>query len=925
MAGRADGRGPLPRAGGVVAGTGDERRRGRQCSPDDAPSPGPSQRVGRRPQRGAGRDDVVDDQDPLASGPWARPEHRAVEAGGPVATGLGQVVAVTLEQTPARHTELGRDPLGDELGLVEPASPATLAARRCPRHHVDVAGQHAGGQQPVDEQPGDVMAELTTIAVLEAQDHISGPPGERERSDDVARSGQRHRRREGEPAGATQHRPDTVTAGTTGIEDHADSCTPGVSQSSRPRSRTQGFGSWSALDRTLEGAVATIDNLHHAPSTSSRPRLGHLPAVDGLRALSVAAVFAFHAGALPGGFIGVDVFFVISGFLITGLALAEMEGTGRFGLAGFWARRARRLLPALFLLVGTIIALVVATGTTRPGLPRDIVTTLTYVANWTKIQDDHDYFAAYEEPSLLEHTWSLAVEEQFYVIWPLALVAVLWAVRQRADRVRPVVLGVSVVIAGASTAWAWWLAGTGRAPLNRLYFGTDTRAVGLAAGCILACVLARGERTGDRAVGPIGTTAAAIGLGTLAVLAVVLDGTQTWLYGPGFAIVAAASVALVSAASGTGIVARALGRGPLPAIGKVSYGIYLWHWPIIVVLDSERTGLDGLALGAVWIVATAAATAISWWLVERPAPLPTAARPGIAAAYTGAASVLLIVSVTVVGSSRPEVDPSLLAAGTAVSNLTAGSAETPTTASTATTTAAEPSAVLPPVAGVPEATAAAPLDDGDFVVLLLGDSVAESLGPGPPATLLVDRRPVRAVNHGIVACPVHPEGRWRYDSGTAADDPAACDGADRFDAIVAETDPDLIVLLFGWPGTIAGRELADGRVVTACEDEHDRRWAHGHVDLVRRYSDVAPVVAATIAPPQTFLDTEQRDRPACLNRALRSSDVPTFEWGEWLCPEGDCTGAAGLRRDPVHFASDVEVLDLVWRRLVSAAVGAAAR
>ena len=231
--------------------------------------------------------------------------------------------------------------------------------------------------------------------------------------------------------------------------------------------------------------------------TSRSGRLGYIPALDGLRALAVGAVFLHHAELLDGGFLGVDVFFVISGFLITALAIGEIEDTGRLGLGGFWARRARRLLPALFALCA---AVAVWSALTAEEAGREVAATLLYIANWDRLREGYEYFAAYDQPSLLEHTWSLAIEEQFYAIWPLVIAAVATGARRAGVPLRAPLATVAAIIAIGSVAWSWWGASGGTA-LNRLYFGTDTRAVGLALGCVAACGLGRGTQTGSRASG----------------------------------------------------------------------------------------------------------------------------------------------------------------------------------------------------------------------------------------------------------------------------------------------------------------------------------------------------------------------------------------------------------------------------------------
>ncbi|WP_146167812.1 acyltransferase, partial [Micromonospora sp. MH33] len=227
-------------------------------------------------------------------------------------------------------------------------------------------------------------------------------------------------------------------------------------------------------------------------SGTSRAKIPYQPALDGVRALAVAAVLAFHGGVatLPGGFLGVDAFFVLSGFLITSLLLAEHRDTGRIDLVAFWGRRVRRLLPALLLvlLVVLVLSRKLMPGTELGALRWDELAALGYVANWRMANRDGDYFAATGSPSPLQHTWSLGIEEQFYLLWPLLLIPLLgWAAKRGAVPPRRR-LGVAlpvVLLGAAGSALAAAALFTPGAP-DRVYYGTDTRAVALLVGAALA-------------------------------------------------------------------------------------------------------------------------------------------------------------------------------------------------------------------------------------------------------------------------------------------------------------------------------------------------------------------------------------------------------------------------------------------------------
>lgn len=333
------------------------------------------------------------------------------------------------------------------------------------------------------------------------------------------------------------------------------------------------------------------------PWTTDRgPRLRYLPGLDGLRALAVLAVLGYHGGivGLPGGFLGVEVFLVISGYLITALLVAERNATGRLNLKDFFIRRARRLLPAVGLLLVVVSAVsVVFLPDEVAGLRGDVLSALFYVQNWHQIFADQSYFAAVARPPLLRHLWSLAVEEQFYLVWPI-----VFAVGIRVLGRRSLLVGV---VAGA-VASAVWMAVL-FSPLvdpTRVYYGTDTRASGLLLGVALAMVWPPWRL---RTNVTIGGRALLDGIGVAALLGLVglmatLGEFSTVLYRGGFFVTGVLSVVviavLVHPAARLGTV---LGIAPLRWIGLRSYGIYLWHWPVFML---TRPGLDVAWPG--WVV-----------------------------------------------------------------------------------------------------------------------------------------------------------------------------------------------------------------------------------------------------------------------------------------------------------------------------------
>jgi len=375
--------------------------------------------------------------------------------------------------------------------------------------------------------------------------------------------------------------------------------------------------------------TSTAPALHVRTSATGRERV---VALDGLRAFALLIIIGYHFGVghFQGGFFSLDIFYVLSGYLITGLLLGEWARAARIRLGAFWLRRARRLLPALAVVL--VVVTVVIRFTYPAGLYPDLrmadLSALFYFSNWWQIAASGNYFVATGAISPLTHTWSLAVEEQFYLVWPLVVLAVLH-VGKRFDRGIELLAGISVVGVVASAAEMAWLYHPG-ANITRLYFGTDTHAQSILVGSVLACILTLVQRhRGLAGMAPTASTTrhrallTAIGLagvaGTL-VLTTTLSGTSPVAYRGGFLLSALSAAALITGAVcvAGGPVARALSVRPMVWMGTVSYGAYLWHFPVFIELDSARTGLSGPALLTTRVLATFALAAASYYLVERP-------------------------------------------------------------------------------------------------------------------------------------------------------------------------------------------------------------------------------------------------------------------------------------------------------------------
>jgi peptidoglycan/LPS O-acetylase OafA/YrhL len=580
--------------------------------------------------------------------------------------------------------------------------------------------------------------------------------------------------------------------------------------------------------------------MSHLPS-QSHPRLGYLAGLDGFRGVSLVAVLLFHGGFgwAKGGFLGVTAFFVLSGFLITSLLLLERSATGRIDLKAFWVRRARRLVPAALLTLLLAAAYAAASGgAVASGLAGDAVAAAGWVANWRFVLDDQSYADLFTDPSPLQHFWSLAVEEQFYLVLPVAAVGLLGRGRMRRDRLALAAAGVVVVSTAAAALWHYF-DGTTRA-----YYGTDARVAEPLVGVLLALLLVAPARGGVRRLRVPRAAldgAAGLALAGLAVLIGTVDDSTALLYRGGFLLTALlAAVLLTAATQPHTMTARLFSLAPLVAVGRISYGAYLFHWPVFLWLSPDRTGWAEAPLFALRTAVTLSLALASYALVERPVRIGRLPRRvgalSWANATVGALAALMAVVATA-PSNRP--DTSLFASAGDIApppswpkpaeaattsteaapppSSSAATATAPATAPKRASTSSKPGspkqsqsatasrhpgfeytgeAPAPPTTPT-TAPGGAPAQPPRLKVAVVGDSMALDLGQGL-ATWAEERGDVAVYNMAIGGCPLSRGGTRRVvedgDFPVHADCSFWSDHDQPLWKYFEEFDPDVVVV-----------------------------------------------------------------------------------------------------------------------------------
>lgn len=601
-----------------------------------------------------------------------------------------------------------------------------------------------------------------------------------------------------------------------------------------------------------------------APAGTDSRGSSYLPGLDGLRALAVVGVLGYHSdwAWLHGGFLGVSLFFTLSGFLITRLMLVERAATGSIDLRRFWSRRARRLLPAAFagIALATAVTAAVGTASQRIELPGDAGASLFYVANWRFVLAGTSYAGLYEAPSTLQHMWSLAVEEQLYLVVPLLLAALLTRGR-RAARLGVVAL-VAILAVGAALV-------ASEAARETLYYGSHVRGVELLVGVALALWTAAPDRPAPairHLAGPL-------------ALAGVVWTWAAWRFADlslyqGRLLLHAVLVAVVvwSVTTGPSMLTTVLEQRPLTWIGRRSYGIYLYHWPLFLLARQAEVDVSSELLHAAAWVGAFAVAGLSYTLLEQPIRTGRAVRgaarvvPGLVAAPV----VCMVLALAVAAGQQPVADPEDAAAR--LDELESRATQ-PTTSTTPLTTA-------PPTASTDGTTPTTTVPGAPLRLAIFGDSIAAANGLGLAEWAVEHPRFDLVPGVATPGCPLVVEGvRWNGESPMSFAD--GCDWERSWPSTVAEHRPDVAVIATGamdalpWslPGEPARLHVGDPPV-----DERIRQEVEGINQMMRDAG--VQVVWLTLPDPVIDNDTAPslgRINWLTVDAAAEQDDIHVFD------------------------------------------------
>ncbi len=620
--------------------------------------------------------------------------------------------------------------------------------------------------------------------------------------------------------------------------------------------------------------ATTVERTPDAPV-----RIPHAPGLDGLRGLAVAAVLVFHAGPatwMPGGFLGVSLFFTLSGYLITTLVLAEVHRDRSLGLTSFWSRRIRRLIPALLLLTLGVAVMARLVDLGR-GIRGDIVGAMTYTTNWIEIDRGQAYGDLFRAPSPLVHLWSLAIEEQFYVILPL----VAWVLARRA----PERLRRNLTIGAVGITIVGFIATRLTNDPTVAYYGTLHRAPEIAVGALLATAT---RPTTERS--PAWLSRVAVGALAITVLAwCTVHVSDGWVTGGGLVLFAFVSATLVRAAARPGPLATFLSAAPLRGLGLISYGLYLYHWPIVVLLSPPRIDWAPVPLFLARVAIALALSVASYFLVEQRFRRGWPATPVGTVIILGltALALTLVVSLAIAPAAVRET----------VVAKPAPAVVDPETAATQTTTAAAP---------------------GPARLAIVGDSVPSWIirdgGSG------LDPTKVALIDGTLESCDGargNPVARSR--TGALVPTPEGCTGWPSQYPQFFERADDVAVLMIGGHAVL-DRDIG-GQFRGPC-DPFAASWYQNDVEerllFLDQYAQHVVLVLPTWADDlsEWIYPSDHLGRMDCVRAALKGAaeteGADTIDFGSYVCPDGPGACRPLRTRDGMHLDADQAPAALTW-------------
>ena len=604
----------------------------------------------------------------------------------------------------------------------------------------------------------------------------------------------------------------------------------------------------------------------------------------------------FHGGVLTGGYLGVDAFFVLSGFLITSLILHEICNEGQLNRSRFWARRARRLLPALFLMLFAVCAYAVlfAQQSELDRIRGDALATVFYVANWHAIFSGHGYWELFQTPSPLEHMWSLAIEEQFYVIWPLVVVAIaaiaatITRPRNQHTNPAPLVFAIALIAGISSTIWCSVLF---RADdVSRAYLGTDTRAGSILFGSAFAAWTVW--------KGPFRSHTSRIALEILAIAATIgvaiawihLNGQDLLLYRGGLLLSGLGILTIIAAVAHPtkGPLHKILAWKPFVAIGLISYGLYLWHWPLYVLLNEQRTGLNGTPLLTLRIATSFAVALTSYYLIEKPIrhhPLPKKL------------NIIII--------------PLTITALISTIYLTTANA----------TKATSPTALSSGSENIDLGDAMAADGNANRRILVVGDSVGGNIATA--AQKLQSELGLQIVDATSAGCILSGAEAVRTTINAKTQTIKSNPCSDTWVGSSQQFGSATVLFVYGTAAAFTDLQI-DGKWVGACDPVYKTWYSEKVRPMLQQIALGADVHIALLPQIEgTWLPSDAKQRINCINDVTQSvaqseANVSTIDLASIVCPDGICRETIGsdpFRIDGLHYSAPAA--ELVARALLT--------